>query len=77
MTTTADAADPRASEIPSAEAATAYRSDRRPETTPFDYQPPTVRGFAYAGDLRSEIAAGRSSVPAALALLDDMLAIRE
>jgi 2-oxoisovalerate dehydrogenase E1 component len=54
-----------------------YRSDRRPETTPFETTPPEIRGFAYGGDVRSELAAGRLTAPVALDLLDDMLAIRE
>jgi 2-oxoisovalerate dehydrogenase E1 component len=57
-------------------ASPAYRSDGRPETTPFETTPPGVRGFAYAGDVRGELATGRLTIPVALDLLDDMLAIR-
>jgi 2-oxoisovalerate dehydrogenase E1 component len=56
---------------------TAYRSDARPDFAPFVESCGTITGFAYDGDLASEIAAGRLSGTAALALLDDMLAIRE
>ena len=58
-------------------ATTAYQSDRRPDSTPFEQPVPSVHGFAYAGDVRSEIAAGRLTPAAGLDLLDDMLAIRE
>jgi 2-oxoisovalerate dehydrogenase E1 component len=56
---------------------TAYRSDGRPRFEPFTLAAPAVVGFAYDGDLRAELDAGRLTPPAALHLLDDMLAIRE
>jgi 2-oxoisovalerate dehydrogenase E1 component len=58
-------------------AAAAYQSDGRPDTTPFEQPAPSVRGFVYAGDVRSEIGAGRLTQAGGLDLLDDMLAIRE
>ena len=54
-----------------------YRSDHRPDTAPFEESCGTITGFAFAGDLASEMAAGTITGPEALALLDDMLAIRE
>ncbi|MCI0582551.1 MAG: dehydrogenase E1 component subunit alpha/beta, partial [Chloroflexi bacterium] len=54
-----------------------YRSDARPDFAPFTASCGTITGFAYDGDLASEIAAGQLDATAALALLDDMLAIRE
>jgi 2-oxoisovalerate dehydrogenase E1 component len=55
----------------------AYRSDTRPGFAPFDEDLGSIRGFDFAGDAGSEIAAGRLTPAAALDLLDDMLAIRE
>jgi len=55
----------------------AFRSDARPDFAPFEHDLGTIRGFQYAGDLASELAAGRLDRRSALALLDDMLAIRE
>ncbi len=54
-----------------------YRSDARPEMAPFVEQLGSIAGFAYAGDVASEIAAGTLTAAEALELLDDMLAIRE
>lgn len=54
-----------------------YRSDRRPDRTPFTIRPPEIRGFAYTGSLADEIAAGTIDAAGAIALLDDMRAIRE
>jgi len=54
-----------------------YRSDKRPVFTPFDESCGSIRGFAWAGDLASEIASGGLTGSAAVDLLDDMLAIRE
>jgi 2-oxoisovalerate dehydrogenase E1 component len=54
-----------------------YRSDARPDFAPFEESCGTITGFAYAGDLASELAAGGMTGPAALNLLDDMLAVRE
>ncbi len=58
-------------------AETAYRSDARPDFEPFEESCGTITGFAFAGDLASEVAAGRIEGAAALDLLDDMLSIRE
>ncbi len=57
--------------------AAAYRSDHRPDTLSFEESAGTIRGFAYAGTLATEIAAGGITGAEALDLLDDMLAIRE
>ena len=54
-----------------------YRSDTRPDFVPFEESCGTITGFAYAGDLASEVAAGGIDGTGALELLDDMLAIRE
>ena len=54
-----------------------YRSDHRPDTAPFEESCGTITGFVFAGDLASEMAAGTITGQEALALLDDMLAIRE
>ena len=35
-----------------------YRSDTRPDFAPFEETLGTYRGFAYAGDLGSELATG-------------------
>ena len=55
----------------------AYRSDARPDLAAFETSCGSITGFAYAGDLAGEIAAGSISAAEALELLDDMLAIRE
>jgi len=54
-----------------------YRSDARPDFEPFEESCGTITGFAFTGDLASEVAAGGIDGAAALELLDDMLAIRE
>ena len=54
-----------------------YKSDTRPDFAPFEESLGSIRGFDFAGDAGSEIAAGRIDVSGALGLLDDMLAIRE
>ena len=54
-----------------------YRSDTRPDFVPFEESCGTITGFAYAGDLASEVATGGIDAAEALDLLDDMLAIRE
>ena len=56
---------------------TAYRSDLRPDMTPFEEQLGSIRGFAFEGTLTTEVAAGAITGPEAMDLLDDMLAIRE
>ena len=55
----------------------AYRSDTRPDLDPFEESLGSIRGFDFAGEVGSEIAAGRIVSSAALDMLDDMLAIRE
>ena len=54
-----------------------WRSDRRPDFTPFTIRPPEIRGFAYDRSLADELGAGSIAPAAAIELLDDMLAIRE
>jgi 2-oxoisovalerate dehydrogenase E1 component len=54
-----------------------YRSDARPDFVPFEESCGTITGFAYAGDLATEVAGGGIDGAGALELLDDMLAIRE
>ena len=54
-----------------------YRSDARPDFAPFDEPCGSITGFAYAGDLASELAGTGITGAEALDLLDDMLAIRE
>lgn len=54
-----------------------HHSDARPDFEPFEEQLGSVRGFAYRGSLADELASGRLDRAQALALLDDMLAIRE
>ncbi len=56
---------------------TAYRSDARPDFAPFEEDLGSIRGFVYAGDVATEVAAGTLDRRSALDLLDDMLAIRE
>ena len=56
---------------------TVYRSDTRPDFAPFEEELGSIKGFQYAGDLASEVAAGTLDKAGALGLLDDMLAIRE
>ena len=53
------------------------RADLTPSFEPFTITPPEIRGFTYAGDLASEFRGRRLTSAAAVALLDDMLAIRE
>ena len=57
--------------------AVAYKSDLRPDMTPFEVPLGTVGGFTYAGTLATEIAAGTTTLAEALDLLDNMLSIRE
>jgi 2-oxoisovalerate dehydrogenase E1 component len=54
-----------------------YRSDTRPDFAPFEESCGTITGFAYAGNLATEVATGGIDGASALDLLDDMLAIRE
>src|SRR5436190_15837734 len=54
-----------------------YRSDARPDFTPFEISTGSIRGFTYAGSLASELKSRTITAEAALALYDDMLAVRE
>jgi len=54
-----------------------YRSDTRPDVAAFEESGGTISGFAFDGDVASELASGRLAASEALDLLDDMLAIRE
>jgi 2-oxoisovalerate dehydrogenase E1 component len=54
-----------------------YRSDTRPDFAPFEESCGVINGFAYGGDLGTEIAGGTTTPAEALELLDGMLAIRE
>ena len=54
-----------------------YLSDARPDFAPFTESCGSISGFAYGGDLASELAAGTIAPAEALELLEDMLAIRE
>jgi 2-oxoisovalerate dehydrogenase E1 component len=56
---------------------TVFRSDARPDFEPFEESCGTIKGFTYAGDLATDVAAGSLDKADALGLLDDMLAIRE
>ena len=58
-------------------AETAYRSDTRPDFAPFVEPCGSITGFAYAGDLATELRGETITAAEALELLDDMLAIRE
>ena len=44
-----------------------WRSDRRPDFTPFTIRPPEIRGFAYDRSLADELGAGSLTPAAALA----------
>ena len=54
-----------------------YHSDKRPDFAPFEEACGTIIGFAFTGDVASELAAERLTAEGGLALLDDLLAIRE
>jgi len=54
-----------------------YKSDARPDFAPFDESCGSVVGFAYTGDLATELGSGGIDAAEALALLGDMVAIRE
>lgn len=57
--------------------ATTYRSDARPAFSPFVEACGTITGYAYGGDLASELASEGIDRSEALDLLDDMLSVRE
>jgi 2-oxoisovalerate dehydrogenase E1 component len=54
-----------------------FLSDSRPDFAPFTETIAPISGFVFDGDLKSELAAGNVTAAEALAILDDMLAIRE
>jgi 2-oxoisovalerate dehydrogenase E1 component len=54
-----------------------YLSNLKPDLTPFEIDCGKIPGFTYRGNLRRELEAGRIDRPTALALLEDMLMIRE
>ena len=54
-----------------------YRSDSRPEFSPHEINCGKIPAYRYQGNLRSELAAGALDAPAAVAILEDMLIIRE
>jgi len=54
-----------------------YRSDTRPDFAPFEESCGIITGFAYTGDLATEVRDEGISAAEAIELLDDMLAIRE
>ena len=56
---------------------TVFKSDTRPDFAPFEEDLGSIKGFQYTGDLAAEVASGAIDKAGALALLDDMLAIRE
>jgi 2-oxoisovalerate dehydrogenase E1 component len=54
-----------------------YLSDLRPDFRPFEIDCGKIPGYRFKGDLRSELEAGRIEAKTAVALLEDMLMIRE
>jgi len=54
-----------------------FLSDTRPDFTAMHEDLGAISGFIYKGDLRSELEGGRLTAADAVAMLDDMLAIRE
>ncbi|MCL5099023.1 MAG: thiamine pyrophosphate-dependent dehydrogenase E1 component subunit alpha, partial [Candidatus Omnitrophica bacterium] len=58
-------------------AAYLYLSDMRPDFRPFEIDCGKITAYCYSGDLKGEVASGRLDAPQALALLEDMLMIRE
>lgn len=54
-----------------------YLSDTRPDFTPFEVNCGTIAAYRYRGTLRAELQSGRLDKPGALALFEDMVAIRE
>jgi len=54
-----------------------YLSDSRPDFTPFELDCGKIQAFQYKGDLKSELKSGRLTAEQAVALLEDMLIIRE
>ncbi len=56
---------------------TAYLSDSRPELTPFDIDCGRIPAYRYHGTLQAELKAGTLPPAEAVAILEDMLIIRE
>ncbi len=54
-----------------------YLSDLRPDFRPFEIDCGKIPGYRFKGDLRSGLEAGRIEAKTAVALLEDMLMIRE
>jgi len=54
-----------------------YLSDMRPDFTPFEITCGTIPAYRYAGTLRKELDDGRIDEATAVALLEDMMAVRE
>jgi 2-oxoisovalerate dehydrogenase E1 component len=55
----------------------AYLQDSRPDFAPFEIECGTIPAFRFRGNLQSELTAGRIDAATAVALLEDMLMIRE
>ena len=56
---------------------TTYLSDSRPKFTPFEIDCGRIRAYRYNGTLKAELKAGTLSQAEAVAILEDMLIIRE
>ncbi|MGD0413179.1 MAG: dehydrogenase E1 component subunit alpha/beta [Verrucomicrobiota bacterium] len=56
---------------------TAYLSDSRPQFAPFEIDCGRIAAYRYKGALQAELKAGTLSPPEAVAILEDMLIIRE
>jgi len=54
-----------------------YLQDLRPNFTPFEIDCGKIPAYCYQGNLRTELASGRIDAATAVALLEDMLMIRE
>jgi 2-oxoisovalerate dehydrogenase E1 component len=54
-----------------------YLSDMRPRFDPFEIDCGKIPAYSYQGGVRSEIASGALSAAEAVAILEDMLVIRE
>jgi len=54
-----------------------YLSDMRPDFKPFEINCGKIRAYRYAGDLKSELEAKTITKDEAVALLEDMLVVRE
>jgi len=63
--------------LASTKTSVSYLSDLRPDFRPFEIDCGKIPGYRFKGDLRSELEAGRIDAKTAVALLEDMLMIRE